>query len=156
MDILSWGHRGTNKGISSTRTETAFEISSFSFLWLWYTSVLKGTVLGREGGLWPQDLHLSNWAVKGCPMLLLGCYLDICQVGNASKDLRSPSLSRRTATEMAFHELNYVLGFKANMGQKMFPSQEVLSQRSEGVPGNDGAQLPSQGTSPTTSVTTEL
>lgn len=89
-------------------------------------------------------------------MSLLGCYLDVCQVGNASKDLRSPSLSRRTVTEMAFHELNYVLGFKANTAQKGFPSHQVLSQRSEVVPGSDGAQLPPQGTSHTPSVTTEL
>lgn len=89
-------------------------------------------------------------------MLLLGSYLGACQVGNASEDLRSPSLSRRTVTEMAFHELNNVLGFKANMAQKAFPSQEVLSQRSEVVPGSDEAQLPSQGSTHTTSVTTEL
>lgn len=110
---------------------------------------------GRTLASGPSSLQLGCQRLPKI-MLLLGCYLDICQVGNASKDLRSPSLSRRTATEMAFHELNYVLGFKANTAQKMFPSQEVLSQRSEGVPGNDGAQLPSQGTSPTTSVTTEL
>ena len=45
---------------------------------------------------------------------------------------------------MAFHELNYVLGFKANTAQKVFPSQEVLSQSSKVVHGNDGAQLPSR------------
>lgn len=89
-------------------------------------------------------------------MLLLGCYLDVYQVGNASKDLKPPSLSRRTVPEMAFYELNYVLGFKANMAQKVLPSHEILSQRSEVVSGSDRAQLPSQGTTHTISVTTEL
>lgn len=70
--------------------------------------------------------------------MLLGC----SPVGNASKDLRPSSLSRRTVTEMAFHELNYVLGFKANTAQKVFPSRKVLSQRSEVVLSNDGTAIP--------------
>ena len=56
---------------------------------------------------------------------------------------------------MAFHELNYVLGFKANIARKVFLSQEVPSQSSKVVQGNDGAQLPSRGTSHTALVTTE-
>lgn len=108
------------------------------------------TPLFWEGQSWREREE------SGLRMSLLGCYLDVCQVGNVSKDLRSPSLSRRTVTEMAFHELNYVLGFKANTAQKGFPSHQVLSQRSEVVPGSDGAQLPPQGTSHTPSVTTEL
>lgn len=77
--------------------------------------------------------------------MFLGCSisnLDVHQVGIASRDLRAPSLSRRAATEMAFHELNYVLGFKANMAQRVFPSHQVLSQRSEVVPGKDGTAIP--------------
>lgn len=31
MDILNWGHRVKTKGMFSHRTETAFEIPSFSF-----------------------------------------------------------------------------------------------------------------------------
>lgn len=110
---------------------------------------------GRSLAPGPWSLQLG-WQRLPKIMSLRGRDLDVCQVGNASEDLRSPSLSRRKVTEMAFHELNDVPGFKANTAQKVFPSHKVLSQRSEVVPGSDGAQLPSQGTSHTTSVTTEL
>lgn len=144
------GTEEKSKGVFSTSTATAFEMPSLSFLWLPYTSVLKGTSWRQreESGLRAllSPAGLPKVAQDNVPSrMFLGCSisnLDVHQVGIASRDLRAPSLSRRTATEMAFHELNYVLGFKANMAQRVFPSHQALSQRSEVVPGKDGTAIP--------------